>query len=273
MLIFPNAKINLGLNVISKRPDGFHNIETVFYPVPLRDGLEAIEGKMSFTISGISLPGRQEENLCLKAYDLLKKDFRLPPLAIHLHKCIPAGAGLGGGSADAACMIRLINEKAGLGLGQASMEHYARQLGSDCAFFIHNKPVYAFEKGDVFKQLDVNLEGFYLLIIKPDIHISTADAYQNIIPGKPDYDLLEAVKLPVLEWKKLLRNDFEEALFPVYPVLEGIRSDLYKKGALYASMSGSGSAFYGIFEKEVSVNDYKEKGWLYLQAFLPGHKE
>lgn len=256
MVVFPNAKINLGLSVTEKRADGFHNIETLFYPVPLRDALEIIpakDGKTAFGFSGLNIPGTVENNLCFKAWALLKMDFHLPEIKFHLHKAIPMGAGLGGGSSDGAFTIRLLNQVFDLNLSIGQMQDYARQLGSDCAFFIENQPVFAFEKGDHFENINLALSGFYLILIKPAVNVNTASVYANITPFRPAIPVKEIISLPVEKWKDLLQNDFETIVFRSYPEIETIKNQLYENGALYASMSGSGSAVFGIFKTKIEL--------------------
>ena len=254
MLSFPNAKINIGLNITEKRPDGYHNLETVFYPVGLCDVLEVQPSETcddySFSSSGISIDGDPEQNLIVKAYRLLQQDFPLPPVDISLVKQIPFGAGLGGGSADAAFMLKMLNEMANLELTDAQLETYAVQLGADCPVFIRNKPVFATGIGNVFTETDLSLAGYFLVLIKPDIHVSTPEAYSMVIPRKPEKSLQELVKLPVAQWKDLVVNDFEKSVFARYPRIAEIKDELYRAGALYASMSGSGSSVYGLFASE-----------------------
>lgn len=259
MICFPNAKINLGLHIVSKRPDGYHNIETVFYPVPLYDALEIVPsetGETTFSQTGIPVDGSPGDNLVMKAFHLLKKDFDLPATAIYLRKQIPFGAGLGGGSADAAFMLKLLNDFAGLGLSVGQLEAYAGRLGADCPFFIRNKPVFAEGVGDIFTPVDVSLKGYYLVLVKPDIHVSTGEAYAGVSPRQPVSRLTETIRLPVEEWKNRIVNDFEEGIFDRYPAIGVIKQALYDQGAVYASMSGSGSSVFGIFEKP--------------QVYLPG---
>lgn len=254
MIVFPNAKINLGLNILSKRPDCFHNIETIFYPVELSDVLEIIpsqNGFTSFESTGFNIPGEKKNNLCLKAFHLLSSIFHLPPVMIHLHKVIPTGAGLGGGSSDCAFTIRLLNEMFLLGLSNDQMMKHARNLGSDVAFFILDKPAFASEKGDQFEPLELDLSGYRIEVVTPEIYINTADAYKMIDfqtePQRLFSSLKEIIYKPVGKWKNLLTNDFELPVFTKYPELEKIKQDLYNRGALYVSMSGSGSSIYGIF--------------------------
>jgi 4-diphosphocytidyl-2-C-methyl-D-erythritol kinase len=249
MIIFPNAKINIGLNVINRRDDGYHNLETVFYPLPIKDALEIVEAdELSFGSSGLEIPGRVEDNLCVKGYHLLKKDFDLPPVKIHLHKHIPIGAGLGGGSADAAFFIKLLNQNFNLGLTDDKMEDYARQLGADCAFFIRNRPVFAFEKGDEFEPVKLDLSNYKIVLVMPPTHVSTAEAYRGVKPAPVKDSLMELIELPVTDWKKHIKNDFEESIFKNHPEIRGVKAALYQAGALYASMSGSGASVFGIFD-------------------------
>jgi 4-diphosphocytidyl-2-C-methyl-D-erythritol kinase len=252
MVTFPNAKINLGLTVTGKRPDGFHNLATVFYPVGLCDALEVIpaqDGITGFHSTGLPIPGDPGKNLCIVAYHLVSEDHRLPPVKIHLHKVIPIGSGLGGGSSDGAYCIRLLDSVFRLGISVEKMMGYARKLGSDCAFFIRNEPVFAFEKGDHFSPVHVNLSGYRILIVVPPVHVSTKEAYSLLTPGgSPGKSPLRSiVEGNIAEWKGKLVNDFESPIFVKYPEIERIRENLYRSGAFYASMSGSGSAVYGIF--------------------------
>ncbi len=249
MITFPNAKINIGLNITERRPDGYHNLETVFYPVKIYDALEIIPAdEMSFNASGLGIPGRVEDNLCLKGYDLLKKDFNLPPINIHLHKHIPIGAGLGGGSADAAFFIKLLNKEFSLGLDSQQMCAYGSQLGADCAFFIDSQPVYAFGKGDEFEAIGLDLSAYHIALVMPPAHVSTAEAYRGVKPKPSEAPLKELIKLPVGEWRHFIKNDFEENIFKNHPVIRGVKAAFYEAGALYASMSGSGSSVFGIFK-------------------------
>ena len=251
MIIFPNSKINLGLRINRKREDGFHDIETIFYPVSLCDALEIITDPVEnrFRATGISIPGDPTDNLCLKAYALLKKDFpSLPYINVHLHKVIPMGAGMGGGSADAAFFLKLVNEKYNLGLSTEKLMHYALQLGSDCPFFIINRPSYATGRGEIMEEISIDLSAYHLLLVHPGIHISTAEAFSGVQPGERQDSLKDIITLPPSQWKDLLVNDFEEPIIQLYPGLSKIRDLLYEAGAIYASMTGSGSTFYGIFE-------------------------
>jgi 4-diphosphocytidyl-2-C-methyl-D-erythritol kinase len=263
MISFPNSKINIGLNIVEKRSDGFHNIESVFYPVGLCDALEVIENtaksteRIIFSSSGIEIPGDVSSNLCCRAYQLIANDYSLPNVKIHLHKHIPIGAGLGGGSADAAFFIRLLNEKFELGLAWGEMHHYAKQLGSDCSFFISNKPVFVEGKGDEFESIKLDLGNYFIALVYPNIHINTAKAYSGVKPKKAVRSLEnDILSLPIEQWKKNIHNDFEDSVFLQFPELKSIKDELYLQGALYASMSGSGSTLYGIFKNET---DFKKK--------------
>jgi 4-diphosphocytidyl-2-C-methyl-D-erythritol kinase len=264
MIIFPNAKINIGLNIINRRDDGYHNLETVFYPVNIKDALEIVEsGKLSFQSSGLEIPGRAEDNLCLKGYHLLKKDFDLPPVKIHLHKHIPIGAGLGGGSADAAFFIRLVNQYFSLGLTDEQMIAYARQLGADCAFFIKNKPVFAFEKGDEFETVKLDLSKYKIVLVMPPVHISTAESYSGVKPAPVKQSLLELIDEPITEWKRYIKNDFEATVFKNHPAIRGVKAALYEAGAIYASMSGSGASVFGIFNETPDLSELEEENQIF----------
>jgi len=252
MLSFPNAKINLGLHITEKRPDGFHNLESCFYPVGWTDVLEIIESDvLQFTSSGITIPGHAADNLCVKAYQALAKDFGLPPVHIHLHKAIPIGAGLGGGSSDAAFAAKLLNDKFSLNLSPDQLEDYVRLLGSDCAFFVRNQPCFAHGKGDRFEDTPVSLKDYSLTLVYPAIHVSTVEAYAGIRPQTPAIPLKTVLAQPVGDWKNNLANDFETGVFARHPALASIKEKLYRSGAVYAAMSGSGSTVYGIFKREM----------------------
>lgn len=256
MISFPNCKINLGLHIIGKREDSFHNLETVFYPVPFRDALEIISNpetapEIEFTATGLAVEGNPEDNLCIKAYRLLKKDFpELPTVKIHLHKTLPMGAGLGGGSADAAFMLKMLNEKFRLNISTSKLISYSLQLGSDCPFFIVNKPCFATGRGEALEEIAVDLSAYKILLVNPGIHISTGWAFSNITPALPERSIKEIIQQPVNTWKAGLKNDFEAPVFAAYPAVKEIKSNLYSLGAIYASMSGSGSTVFGIFPKD-----------------------
>lgn len=263
MIHFANAKINLGLQVVEKLPNGYHRLETVFCPVPLYDVVEVNEAReTNLIITGMDVPGSLDNNLCMKAYQLLKKDFDLPPVEIHLHKVIPMGAGLGGGSSDAAGVLKLLNVKFDLGLSLEALEDYAAQLGADCAFFIQNKPVYATGIGNIFSPLELDLTEYHLLLIYPSISVSTREAYQQVQVNPEGRALKEAIKAPVDQWKSSIYNDFEPGILALYPQLAVLKEAFYTAGALYAAMSGSGSALFGIFKNEPAADQ--------LQAFEQG---
>jgi 4-diphosphocytidyl-2-C-methyl-D-erythritol kinase len=250
MISFPNAKINLGLHVTEKRLDGFHNLETVFFPVRWCDVLEFVQAdEFSFTTSGISITGDPESNLVVKAYRLFQEEFGLPALKVHLHKNIPFGAGLGGGSADAAFMLRMLNKTFNLNVSDEKLIAYASRLGSDCPFFILNKPVIATGRGEIMQLVEVQLNDMFILLVKPPIEISTAKSYQFIEPHKPEVSLIELLTFPVHEWKDRIVNRFESSVFQDYPAIREIKERLYKLGAVYACMSGSGSCVFGIFDE------------------------
>lgn len=252
MITFPNAKINLGLNIVEKRPDGYHNLETIFYPIPLRDALEIVpsSGKStSVNLAGIEIEDDPENNLVMKAFRLLEKEFELPPIDIFLEKIIPFGAGLGGGSSDASCMLQLLNSQFDLKIQDDELIRYAAKLGADCPFFIKNRPMYATGIGDMLEEVDLSLKGYHFALIKPDIFVSTKEAYSKVKPMKPATNLKVIVKKPVEEWKDLMVNDFERSVFDAHPRIGDIKETLYDRGAVYASMSGSGSSVFGLFKK------------------------
>ena len=252
MVVFPNAKINLGLNVVERRPDGYHNIETVFYPIGLSDILEVEQSESrsdySFSSSGITLAGDQEENLIVKAYRLLRSEYKFMTVDISLCKQIPFGAGLGGGSSDAAFMLKTLNELFGLKIKTKKLEYLAAKLGADCPFFIRNKAVFASGIGNVFTPIDLSLKDYFFVLVKPDIHVSTQEAYSLVLPEKPEISLVDLINNPIAKWKDVIKNDFEKSVFVKHPAIKKIKIDLYDMGAVYASMSGSGSSVFGIFE-------------------------
>lgn len=273
MITYPNAKINLGLNIVEKRPDGYHNLETVFYPINLQDALEVtqLDGEKEYelTLSGTPIEGDPEQNLVVKAYRLLKTDYPdMPSVDIHMYKHIPTGAGLGGGSSDAAFMIKLLNEKFKLGLSIEKMEGYAACLGADCAFFIQNKAVFATGIGNIFEPIQLSLKGYYLVLVKPDIFVSTKDAFALIQPTQPTHSLKEIARMPVETWRATMKNDFEYSVFQKYPEIAAIKDKLYDMGAIYASMSGSGSSVFGIFREQVEFVDEVFSGCFCRQRAL-----
>jgi 4-diphosphocytidyl-2-C-methyl-D-erythritol kinase len=248
MILFPPAKINLGLRIVRKRADGYHDLETGLLPVPWRDALEVIESDaFSFQTSGLPIPGHAESNLCVQAYHLLQQDFDLPPAAVHLHKIIPMGAGLGGGSSDAASMLMLLNGLFELSLATSALQAYAARLGSDCPFFIDPRPRLATGTGTTLEDLSLDLSGKQLVIVYPNVAVSTADAYARAVPRLPNSDLRDLLAQPLENWKDQVVNDFEVGVFQQHPALADIKGQLYGAGAVYASLSGSGSALYGLF--------------------------
>ncbi len=261
MIVFPNAKINIGLDITARRPDGFHNIETVFYPVQLCDCLEFVENHQEvdrFETSGIAIPSDGKPNLVQKAVTKVREKYDVPPIDIHLLKHIPSGAGLGGGSADAAFMIKALDEYFKLGMNNDLKLSMAATLGSDCAFFIKNTPSFATGRGEVFDEIALKSD-LNIVLVKPDVSISTPYAYSRVKPQTPQHSLRESVLKPVSQWRQLIKNDFEQFLFPEISQLATIKQLLYDSGAVYASMTGSGSAFFGIFDQEPVLHPELEK--------------
>jgi len=260
MICFPNAKINLGLRVTEKRPDGYHNLETVFYPIGLKDALEAVPhptGKLFSlevkTLEHTDLGLDEEKNIVTKAFRLMEKQFCLEPSAFYLKKCIPTGSGLGGGSSDAANALIIINLMNKLGLTDAKLEQFSAQIGADCAFFIKNKPIFATGIGSDFEDVSLNLRGLFLVLIKPDVHVSTAEAFSLVHPSQPAKSLKEWIEKPIETWRANVMNDFEPSVFLKHPIIGEIKDTLYRNGAVYASMSGSGSSVYGLFQFPVQL--------------------
>ena len=274
MITFPHAKINIGLQVTERRPDGYHNLDTVFYPIPLHDALEVIVAEGAdydcrLHISGIAIDGDPDNNLVVRAYRLLAADHALPPVDVHLHKHIPMGAGLGGGSADASFMLRLLNEMFALGISTPQLEAYAAQLGADCPFFITGTPVYATGIGNEFHPIALDLGGWHLVVVKPDVFVSTKEAYSMVTPAKPTVTLDAKIIRPLDEWKDTISNDFEKGIFARHPELASIKSKLYALGARYAAMSGSGSALFGLFEHPLANVEEQFPGCFCEQQRLP----
>jgi 4-diphosphocytidyl-2-C-methyl-D-erythritol kinase len=262
MLCFPNAKINVGLHVISRRSDGYHNIETVFWPIGLADILEVVplpgvpSGNVALTVTGLPVEGTAEDNLCVRAYHLLSGNFGLPAVDIHLHKIIPSQGGLGGGSSDAAFMLKCLNVQFELYLDDDRLCDYASELGSDCAFFIRNKPLFGYERGNRFREIPVFKEHLECVVVNPGVFIKTSGAYSAIRPGKPAEELETLIRMPIVQWRDRISNDFENHAIGLHPVIGEIREKLYQQGAAYAAMSGSGSSVYGIFkDKAPSVKE------------------
>ena len=282
MLVFPNAKINLGLYVTGNRPDGYHDVETVFYPLPLCDVLEVVPRRgmtassgganlltgaaapdvergfvldtpdCRMALSGIPVEGDPETNLCVRAYRMLAGEFRLPPVDIALHKQIPSGAGLGGGSSDGAYMLTVLNRLFGLCLDGPRLAAYASRLGSDCAFFLRNSPAVGTGRGEVLTPVDVSLSGYYLVLLTPDVHVRTADAYRQVVLRRPEPSLETVMTRPPESWPEVLCNDFESSVFRQFPLIATLKQRLYQAGACYASMSGSGSSVFGLFRHPVA---------------------
>jgi 4-diphosphocytidyl-2C-methyl-D-erythritol kinase len=257
-MIFPLAKVNLGLNVVERRADGYHNLQTVFYPVGIKDALEITRMDDAFPsavdcdikVTNIAIEGDEQRNLVVKAYNLLKKDFpALPRLHAHLYKGIPTQAGMGGGSSDASAMLVLLNEVFSLGLSEQQLINYAAQLGADCAFFIMNRPAYAEGIGERLTPIELSLKGWFMAVVRPDIPVPTKEAFARITPHMPQKCCKDIVMQPVETWKDELVNDFEQSVFAVHPELETIKQKLYEEGAVYAAMSGSGSALFGLFKE------------------------
>ncbi|MBN7813304.1 4-(cytidine 5'-diphospho)-2-C-methyl-D-erythritol kinase [Algoriphagus sp. H41] len=268
MISFPNAKINLGLHITAKRKDGYHDIETCMVPIPMTDALEMIiDKKSAWASTGLAIPGDPKDNLILKAEKLLKKDFPgLPNLSIHLHKSIPMGAGLGGGSADGAFALKLMNNLFDLHLDDYFLEEYAAQLGSDCPFFVENTPKIARGRGEILEPIDLSLKGVHMVLINPGIHVGTKEAYAGVSPAAPKV-LLEEVLADRARWKAELVNDFEASVFAAYPEIGEIKEKMYGAGAFYAAMSGSGSSVFGLFEKKPDTIEWDE-GYFVFEAEL-----
>lgn len=260
MIAFPNCKINLGLSIVAKRADGYHELETVFYPVGLQDMVELIHSNepdtsVQFTHTGLAIPGDASQNLCIKAYELLKKDFpNLPKVKIHLHKHIPMGAGLGGGSSDGTAVLSLLNTQFNLGLHTHQLIDYAAQLGSDCPFFVHNTACLATGRGEILQPIALDLSNYQFVLVHPGIHVSTAWAFGQLYPHTKSTPIAEIITQPIETWRNVLVNDFEAPLFEAHPLLANIKAQLYQQGAVYASMSGSGSSLFGIFPKTTSLS-------------------
>ncbi|TNF30346.1 MAG: 4-(cytidine 5'-diphospho)-2-C-methyl-D-erythritol kinase [Bacteroidetes bacterium] len=255
MIAYPNAKINLGLNVLRKRTDGYHDIESVFYPVPWQDILEIVpersgRGRVTFTSSGISIPSDGKPDLCERVYCLMHETFDLPAVKIHLHKMVPIGAGLGGGSADAAFTAVMLNEMFQLKLSTEQLEGLLAKVGSDCPFFVQNRPAYVTGKGELLEPFDLDLSGYWMVLVNPGIHIGTKEAYAGIVPSEPMDSLKEMLSEPVSEWKNGVKNDFEASIFPNHPEIAALKSQLYEFGAAYSSMTGSGSTVFGLFDRQ-----------------------
>lgn len=265
MVAFPPVKINLGLNIIAKRADNFHAIESVFYPVEWNDLLEALTTEnqgFKLNLTGIPVPGETSKNLIFKAYEILKKHHSLPGFEFHLHKILPMGAGLGGGSSDGAMALMLMNEVAQLGISAEKMHEYALQLGSDCPFFLQKKPMFVTGRGEILSEIKVDLAGWYIVIVMPRVSISTAEAYSWILPSAPKKSIREIITSSPEQWKEELKNDFEIHAIQRHPCIGEIKNKFYQMGATYSSMSGSGAAVYGIFKDKPISSDWGEmRSW------------
>lgn len=256
MIIKPNCKINLGLNIVRKRIDGYHDIETIFYPASLSDTIDiqpSADEQIHFSSSGLKIPGDSSSNLCVQAYKLMNEHFGIPPVRIHLEKNIPMGSGLGGGSSNGAFTLKALNDLFNLKLNTEQLKAFASRLGSDCTFFIENSPAFAKGRGEMLEKISLSMTGLYLLIVVPHVHVSTTEAYAMIEPAKPESSLRDIVKLPVSQWKGLMVNDFEKPVLQKFPQIRQLKELMYSKGALYVSMSGSGSSVYGLFTEVPSV--------------------
>ena len=269
MISFPNAKINLGLNVVEKRPDGYHNLETVFYPVPITDALEVLPMDPAFPsavdcdlkVTNIRIDGDEQKNLVVRAYQLLRQDFpTLPRTHVHLYKGIPTQAGMGGGSSDCGFMITQLNRQFQLGLSDEKMIEYAARLGADCAFFVLNQPCYAEGIGEKLQPISLNLKGWYLAVVRPDIPVSTREAFSLIVPTHPEKNCRDIVMQPVESWQDQLTNDFEKSVFAIHPEIGAIKNQLYEMGAVYAAMTGSGSSLFGLFRQPVNLDVFNAPG-------------
>lgn len=266
MITFPIAKINLGLNIVEKRSDGYHNLETVFYPLPIHDAIEIHEMDNGFPssvncdlkVSNMAIDGDEQKNLVVKAYNLMAERFALPRLHVHLHKAIPSQAGLGGGSSDAAYMLTMLNREYRLGLQDEELIHLAKRLGADCPFFVNPQPSYATGIGELLTPITLDLSSYHIVVIKPNIAVSTAEAFRNIVPKAPKKRCADIVRQPVETWRTELLNDFESSIFVQHSELRRIKEMLYGTGALYASMSGSGSSIYGIYQEKPLEEDLRQ---------------
>jgi len=259
MICYPNAKINIGLNVVEKRPDGYHNLETIFYPIPLSDALELVHNTTSqepytWGNTGIEVDTTAENNICIKALNLIKAQHNIPPIQIHLHKMIPFGAGLGGGSADGAFMLSLLNKEFDLQICDSELHQMATQLGADCPFFLDNKPAFATGIGDILEPVNLDLSGYYFCLVKPPVHVSTPVAYSGVQAKPSTHSLKDLIRLPIGQWKHHIKNDFEQSVFEKFPQIGHLKMQLYEAGALYAAMSGSGSSVFGIFKEKPIIN-------------------
>ena len=255
MITFPNAKINIGLNILRKRADEFHDIESLFYPVAFFDVLELVKSKdFEFKSTGLGIPGYSDNNLCIKAYNIIKNDYSIGNVKMHLHKVIPMGSGLGGGSSNGAFCINMLNELFELNIPIKKRINYAAQLGSDCPFFIENRSAFATGKGEILRPFNVDLSGKWIILVNPNLHVSTADAFSGVTVDDSKTDLIDNLTSPLSSWKESIINKFETSVFRKYPQIESLKKEFYNSGAVYASMTGSGSTIYGIFDQEPTVS-------------------
>jgi 4-diphosphocytidyl-2-C-methyl-D-erythritol kinase len=267
MIGFANAKINIGLRVVGKRSDGYHLLDTVFYPIAWQDSLEILPAaQLQLDIEGQQIPGAMEENLCVKAYRLLARDFDIPPVSIYLHKHVPLGAGLGGGSSNAIQTLRLLNALFDLQLTETSLFTYALQLGADCPFFLKNQPCYGTGIGEILQPIPLSLTGYHLVVLKPNVSVSTAQAFAHIKPQEINATSQTIVQKPVEEWKDWVKNDFEEGIFYQFPAIAAAKDLLYTKGAIFALMSGTGASVYGIFQHAPDLESWHWPFDAYTQA-------
>ncbi len=269
MIAFPNAKINLGLRVIEKRSDGFHNIETIFIPIGLRDIIEVIPAESTtISFSGLVVDAAPNDNLCMKAFKLFQQEVGCGEVSIHLHKVIPFGAGLGGGSSDAAFTLKLLAKLFYPEMPTSRLKQMAAAIGSDCPFFIENRPSLAHGRGELLQPVAIALKGCYLVLVNPGLHVSTKDAYAGVTPTKPEVSLLELIKTPREKWQHTITNDFEHSVFQIYPAIETIKAELMGLGAFYAAMSGSGSSVFGLFQAPLSEIASKFPGYTVFSQTL-----
>jgi 4-diphosphocytidyl-2-C-methyl-D-erythritol kinase len=269
MISFPPAKVNLGLNILFKREDGYHEIETCMVPIPFTDILEITEGdEFEFLQTGLAIPGNLDSNLCVKAFQLLKQKFAIPNVRIHLRKQIPMGAGLGGGSADAAYVLKGLNELFILNISTSELEEMAAHLGSDCPFFIQNKPQIARGRGEALSEINLDIKGKYLILLNPGIHVGTKEAYDGVQPRAASKRIEKILSGSVDTWQSELLNQFEQSIFPKYPLIKELKDSLIQMGAVYASMSGSGSSVFGIYNEKPTEIQLKLREFLVFEGEL-----
>lgn len=270
MMLFPNAKINIGLNILNKRNDGFHELETLMVPIPLKDELtfNVSETETTFTSSGLLIDGNPDDNLVMKAYQLIKEDFIIPNLNIHLKKVIPFGAGMGGGSADASFMLKGLNDFFKLNITDRNLEIYAEQLGSDCPFFIKNESAISSGRGEILEAFPIELKGYHLNIVIPNLSIGTKEAYSKVTPKIPELKLRHELTQPISDWKYKVKNDFEDSVFPQFPEVQNVKETLYNLGADYAALSGSGAAVFALSENALVTEESFPEEYFQFKAIL-----